>query len=723
MMSKSACILLGLVLALGPAGAAAQVTKNIPTITWAAPAAITYGTALSATQLDATTSISGIFVYTPAVGAIPPAGTDTLSVTFTPLDITDYSSATATVSLVVNMATPAITWAQPAAITAGTALSATQLDAQSTVAGTFVYSPISGTYPAAGLQILSTTFTPTDTSDYNTATKMVPLVVSSTTSSTGVVGSIPMFIGTSSLGDSVITQAGGNIGIGANPPTFAKLQIGPFDTNSGDYLAASNGWDTAIRYYSQNGWGYISNNYDYGFVNNTYKDNPAAKASSIGLYSSTDDSFPAITFNAATTSGAVMNSLMSILDNGNVGIGTQRPQYPLDVAGVIRSSGGILFPDGKTQTVTFDPSQPLAIGSGGYNLSSTSSNGSTSVYNKIVNYATGYFWQINSNSGYGTMASLLPMGSTSYQQGGQLNLYNNAPGSSTQQAVTVQISGGTNGTTFFNSGGDVGIGTPSPGRLLDVSMNNANTATGNMNIEQLGSGDAWTNYSIVSSSGPSPSYALGITNAGNFALGYNASGPAGLATFPRLTVLPSGNVGIGTTAPGAKLEVDGNIKLTAGSGASITFQDGSVQSVAYTGVLPGGDYADSVDVTGDRAKYEAGELLVIDPNHPGKFLKSTEPYSTSVAGIFSTKPGTVGRRQTGPKNPDEVPMAMVGIVPTKVTAENGPIHPGDLLVTSSTLGYAMKGTDRSRMLGAVVGKALGSLDSGTGVIEVVVTLQ
>ena len=68
-------------------------------------------------------------------------------------------------------------------------------------------------------------------------------------------------------------------------------------------------------------------------------------------------------------------------------------------------------------------------------------------------------------------------------------------------------------------------------------------------------------------------------------------------------------------------------------------------------------------------------------------------------------------------------MAMLGIVPTKVSAENGPIHRGDLLVTSSTPGYAMKGTDPSRLIGSVVGKALGSLDSGTGVIEVVVTLQ
>jgi hypothetical protein len=108
---------------------------------------------------------------------------------------------------------------------------------------------------------------------------------------------------------------------------------------------------------------------------------------------------------------------------------------------------------------------------------------------------------------------------------------------------------------------------------------------------------------------------------------------------------------------------------------------------------------------------------------PGKFFKLSEPYSTLVTGIYSTKPGVVGRRQIGPKGPDEIPMAMVGIVPVKVTAENGSIKAGDLLVSSSTPGYAMKGTDRSRMLGAVIGKALASLDSGTGVIEVVVTLQ
>jgi hypothetical protein len=92
-------------------------------------------------------------------------------------------------------------------------------------------------------------------------------------------------------------------------------------------------------------------------------------------------------------------------------------------------------------------------------------------------------------------------------------------------------------------------------------------------------------------------------------------------------------------------------------------------------------------------------------------------------GVYSTKPGVLGRHQEGAKAADEIPMAMVGIVPAKVSAENGSIHRGDLLVTSSTPGYLMKGTDRTRMLGAVVGKALGRLDTGTGVIEVGVTLQ
>ncbi len=153
------------------------VNQAAPAVTWAAPSAIVYGTALSATQLDASSTVAGTFAYTPAAGTVLKAGSQTLSVTFTPTDATDYSTAKATVGLTVNQAAPAITWAAPSAIVYGTALSATQLDAGSTVAGTFAYTPAAGTVLKAGSQTLSVTFTPTDAADYSTAKATVGLTV------------------------------------------------------------------------------------------------------------------------------------------------------------------------------------------------------------------------------------------------------------------------------------------------------------------------------------------------------------------------------------------------------------------------------------------------------------------------------------------------------------------------------------------------------------------
>ncbi len=85
------------------------VSKVTPVITWANPAAITYGTALSGTQLNATASVPGTFAYSPAAGAVLNAGTQTLNVTFTPTDTTNYATATASVSLVVNKAILTVT--------------------------------------------------------------------------------------------------------------------------------------------------------------------------------------------------------------------------------------------------------------------------------------------------------------------------------------------------------------------------------------------------------------------------------------------------------------------------------------------------------------------------------------------------------------------------------------------------------------------------------------
>jgi hypothetical protein len=148
-----------------------------PTIQWVTPAAISYGTALGATELDAKASVAGTFVYNPAAGTVLTAGTHTLEATFTPTNATAYTTTTASVTLTVDMATPTITWATPAAVPAGTVLSSKQLDAQSSVAGTFAYSPAAGTVLSAGSQPLSVTLAPSDTTDYKTATDTVTLTV------------------------------------------------------------------------------------------------------------------------------------------------------------------------------------------------------------------------------------------------------------------------------------------------------------------------------------------------------------------------------------------------------------------------------------------------------------------------------------------------------------------------------------------------------------------
>ena len=116
---------------------------------------------------------AGTFVYTPAAGAVLNAGAaQTLSVTFTPTDGANYTAATKTVAINVIKATPVITWPTPADIVYGAALGATQLNATTTVPGTFVYTPAAGTVlNAGGAQTLSVTFTPTDAANYTAATK------------------------------------------------------------------------------------------------------------------------------------------------------------------------------------------------------------------------------------------------------------------------------------------------------------------------------------------------------------------------------------------------------------------------------------------------------------------------------------------------------------------------------------------------------------------------
>ena len=123
---------------------------------------------------------------------------------------------------------------------------------------------------------------------------------------------------------------------------------------------------------------------------------------------------------------------------------------------------------------------------------------------------------------------------------------------------------------------------------------------------------------------------------------------------------------------------------------------------------------------------EPGTVMVI--GDVSKLECSTEAYDTTVAGIVSTAPGVaLGTNETG--NEGEKLIAVAGRVPCKIDASYASVKPGDLLTTSDTPGHAMKaqpvviGEVEIYRPGTTLGKALEPLDSGTGVIEVLVTLQ
>ena len=120
-----------------------------------------------------------------------------------------------------------------------------------------------------------------------------------------------------------------------------------------------------------------------------------------------------------------------------------------------------------------------------------------------------------------------------------------------------------------------------------------------------------------------------------------------------------------------------------------------------------GDLAERVDIAIDDT-VEPGDVMVVDKNSPDTYRRSNSSYEQSVAGIVSTNPTiVVGNGKTD----YTAVMAMVGRVPVKVSTENGSIARGDLLITASTTGYAMKydpAKDTNNKMVGIIGVALES---------------
>ncbi|MBL1410445.1 collagen-like domain-containing protein [Sphingobacterium faecale] len=132
----------------------------------------------------------------------------------------------------------------------------------------------------------------------------------------------------------------------------------------------------------------------------------------------------------------------------------------------------------------------------------------------------------------------------------------------------------------------------------------------------------------------------------------------------------------------------------------------------------GADIAEAFDVIGERNTYEPGDVLVISIDEDRKVERSSDAYSTLVVGVYATKPGVLLTEEDMDTDlSDKVPMGVLGVIPTKVSNEGGPIQRGDLLVTSSTPGVAMKADPNKVKVGQVIGKALQSY-TGAGIEKI-----
>jgi hypothetical protein len=139
-------------------------------------------------------------------------------------------------------------------------------------------------------------------------------------------------------------------------------------------------------------------------------------------------------------------------------------------------------------------------------------------------------------------------------------------------------------------------------------------------------------------------------------------------------------------------------------------------------ILVNSDCAEEFDLS-TTDTIEPGTVMVL--NQSGSLEQSNQAYDKKVAGIVSGaggyKPGIIlGRQQS---ESQRVPIALMGKVYCKVDATSSSIEIGDLLTTSTTQGCAMKAEDPLNAFGAVIGKALGSIKEGRGLIPVLVALQ
>lgn len=361
------------------------------------------------------------------------------------------------------------------------------------------------------------------------------------------------------------------------------------------------------------------------------------------------------------------NEVLTVRGNGNVGIGT-------------------LFPDSRVAISSLNSRQfasngwvDMSANNAGWGLLAGNAHVETDpVVGQVFKYS------LNHNS-IGAIGF-----ATNFPAWNQASVISSGTTSATKdQVFTPQV------LATFTHDGKVGIGTANPANKLDV----IDPVNANLRVYKTTGRDARL---TVGDETKFWSWSTGWAVGGDFSL--IEEGVSGYRLYVQQS---TGNVGIGKSNPATRLDVNGTTRTSA---------------IEITG---GADIAEPFDFHRPEA-IEPGMVVSIDPENPGKLRLSDRAYDRTVAGVISgaggVNPGVV-LSQEGSVAIGDKPVALSGRVYVLADASKAPIRPGDLLTTSEVAGHAMRVEDPNRANGAILGKAMSSLNEGSGLVLVLVSLQ
>ncbi|MBN1147787.1 MAG: hypothetical protein JXA78_11070 [Anaerolineales bacterium] len=219
---------------------------------------------------------------------------------------------------------------------------------------------------------------------------------------------------------------------------------------------------------------------------------------------------------------------------------------------------------------------------------------------------------------------------------------------------------------------------------------------------------------------------LGQTNSGEGYAGYFSNENGGVALLARSDtpndIFRVERFSLSSSNTVFRVNGLGNVQADGGyhCGNDINDAAGDLDESEIGICLYDSSPADFAEMLPASQALEPGEVLVIGQD--GELARSNEAYQAAVVGVYSTRPSYLGNSQKLGQE-GYVPLAIAGLAPVKVSAENGPIQPGDLLVSASIPGHAMRCQGVENCFGRTIGKAMQPLPSGAGVILVLIILQ